>query len=78
MTSRPGQPQLATRCRLLLFRPVLNIPWCLRGHIKGPEDPDNRYTGLSGTKRSWLPYHRDIYIIFSSSFDTVSKSDIGL
>ena len=31
------------------------------GRYPGPEGPDTRYTGVSGTKRSWLCYHRDIY-----------------
>ena len=33
------------------------------GPYLGREGPDTRYTGLSSTKRSWLPYHRDIWII---------------
>ena len=41
---------------------MIDIPRCLRGCIQGPEGPDTQYTGLSGTKRSWLPYHHDIYI----------------
>ena len=31
------------------------------GLYPGPPGPDTRYTSLSGTKRSWLCYHRDTY-----------------
>ena len=34
MTSHPGQPQLAMRCWLLLFRPVIDTLRCLQGHIR--------------------------------------------
>ena len=62
MMSHPRQPWLATHCRWLLFHPAIDIPRCLWDRIQGPEGPDNRYTGLSGAKRSWLPYHRDTWI----------------
>ena len=68
MMSHPGQPQLATRCRRLLFRLIINILRCLRDHIQGPEGPDNRYTGLSSAKSSWLPYHRDTCVIILPHF----------
>ena len=32
------------------------------GLYPGPEGPDTRYTGISGTKRPWLCYHRDLWI----------------
>ena len=34
MTSHPRQPQLATHCQLLLFRPVINTPRCLQDRIR--------------------------------------------
>ena len=34
MMSHPGQPQLATHCRLLLFHPPIDTPRCLQGHIR--------------------------------------------
>ena len=48
------------------------------GPYPGPEGPDTRYTSVSGTKRSWLCYHRDIYNIFIirfsfSAFKKISK-----
>ena len=42
------------------------------GQYLGPEGPDTRYTGISGTRRSWLCYHRDIcikpFILFNIPF----------
>ena len=32
------------------------------GPYLGTEGSDTRYTGVSGTKRSWLCYHRDIWV----------------
>ena len=77
MMSCPGQPWLATHCRLLLFRPVIDILQCLRDRIQGPEGPGNQYTGLSSAKRSWLPYHRDIWTSVFVSFETIQYSTMS-
>ena len=61
MTSCPGQPQLATRCQLLLFRTVVDTPRCLPGRIQALKARTLGIAGISGTKRSWLCYHRDTY-----------------
>ena len=80
MTSCPGQPRLATCYRQLLFHPVIDISRCLRDRIRGPEGPDNRYTGLSCAKRSWLPYHRDICSWFLQPLSQVPprKDDVTI